>query len=412
MLKRNLKRSCGQVCAASIRRVLQPYEKHLASQGFAVSRLRRYVRAVEHFGRWIGRRKVCRSLVQEFLDQALPECQCSGFSRNRRLIRAALNHLLKMLGLAEEQPAYLQGGLGKVLLRYKKHLANTRGLARETVTRHLMYTHRMLGRFGASRESQFRDWTPELIEDDVAREGRLGPGHGRNVGWCARIFLRFLLQEGLIKQDLAIAVPTVARWRLATLPSTLSEEETQQLVEAADQATSVGHRNRAMILCLSELGLRGADVANLRVQDIDFAAGVLRLRQRKERQADVFPLTPRLHSALQVYLQTERPICTSEAIFVRHHAPVGQPLTSVGISHVVRVLADQTNLSHRISGPHTLRRSLASRMVNAGVTLKQIADFLGHTSIDTTTLYAKVDLATLSRVAMPWPEAERKEVRS
>lgn len=275
-----------------------------------------------------------------------------------------------------------------------------------------MYTHRMLGRLGASRESQFRDRTPELIEDDVAREGRLGPGHGRNVGWCARIFLRFLLQEGLIKQDLAIAVPTVARWRLATLPSTLSEEETQQLVEAADQATSVGHRNRAMILCLSELGLRGADVANLRVQDIDFAAGVLRLRQRKERQADVFPLTPRLRSALQVYLQTERPICTSEAIFVRHHAPVGQPLTSVGISHVVRGLADQTNLSHRISGPHTLRRSLASRMVNAGVTLKQIADFLGHTSIDTTTLYAKVDLTTLSRVAMPWPEAERKEMRS
>lgn len=136
MLKRNLKRSCGQVCAASIRRVLQPYEKYLASQGFAVSRLRRYVRAVEHFGRWIGRRKVCRSLVQEFLDQALPECQCPGFSRNRRLIRAALNHLLKMLGLAEEQPAYLQGGLGKVLFRYKKHLANTRGLARETVTRH------------------------------------------------------------------------------------------------------------------------------------------------------------------------------------------------------------------------------------------------------------------------------------
>ena len=59
---------------------------------------------------------------------------------------------------------------------------------------------------------------------------------------------------------------------------------------------------------------------------------------------------------------------------------------------------------------HVLRRSLASRMLNAGATLKQIADFLGHTSIDTTTLYAKVDLATLSRVALPWPAG--KEVRS
>jgi site-specific recombinase XerD len=328
------------------------------------------------------------------------------------MIRAALNHLLKMLGLDEEQPAYLQGGLGKVLQRYEEHLANTKGLARETVVRHLRYTRDMLRRLGTRRVSQFRDWTPELIEDDVAREGHLGPGHGRNVGWCARIFLRFLLQEGLIERDLSTAVPTVARWRLATLPTTVSEEEIHQLVEAADQETPVGLRNRAIILCLSELGLRGADVANLRVCDIDFTAGVLRLRQRKERQADVFPLTPRLRSALQLYLQTARPACTSEAVFVRHHAPVGQPLTSLGIGGVVRHLADQAGLSHRVRGPHALRRSLASRMVNAGVTLKQIADFLGHASIDTTTLYAKVDLATLSRVAMPWPDAERKAVQS
>lgn len=188
--------------------------------------------------------------------------------------------------------------------------------------------------------------------------------------------------------------------------------EIDKLIEAADQETSAGLRNRAIVLCLSELGLRGADVANLRICDIDFTAGLLRLRQRKERQADVFPLTPCLRVALQIYLQKVRPDCTSEAVFVRDHAPVGQPLTSGGIGNVVRRLAEQAGLSHRVHGPHALRRSLASRMINAGVTLKQIADFLGHASIDTTTLYAKVDLTTLSRVAMPWPGTERKAVRS
>ena len=350
MLKQQ-KRRCGQVCAKSIRCVLESYEEHLSSQGFSVRRLHRYVRAVEHFGTWIGRRKFCRSLVQVFLDEALPECQCPGVSRDRRMIRAALNHLLKMLGLDEEPPAYLQGCLGNVLQHYEEHLANTRGLARETVVRHLKYTRDMLRRLGTRRESQFRHWTPELIEEDVAREGRSGPGRGRNVGWCARIFLRFLLQEGLIERDLTTAVPTVARWRLATLPTTLSEAEIDQLVAAADQETSVGLRNRAIILCLSELGLRGADVANLRVSDIDFTAGVLRLRQRKERQADVFPLTPRLRAALQVYLQKVRPECTSEAVFVRDHAPVGQPLTSGGIGNVVRRLAELADLSHRVHGP-------------------------------------------------------------
>jgi site-specific recombinase XerD len=193
---------------------------------------------------------------------------------------------------------------------------------------------------------------------------------------------------------------------------TLSEAETDRLLGVADLTTALGRRNHAIALCLSELGLRGADVAKLQIDDIDFTAGVLRLSQRKERQADVFPLTPRLGSALQAYLRGNRPACASSAVFVRHHAPLGKPLTSVGICQVVLRLADQAGLRHRVSGPHALRRSLASRMVNAGATLKQIADFLGHASIETTKLYAKVDLTTLSRVALPWPAKERKAVQS
>jgi site-specific recombinase XerD len=356
MLRRHQKYVCGQVCARAIRAVLESYAEYLTSQGFSVRRLGSYVRAVEHFGRWIGRRKVCRSLVQEFLDEGLTDCQCPGLSRDRRMIRAALNHLLAMLKLDQEQPSYLQGCLGKVLQRYEEHLSNTRGLAPETVVRHLRYTHDMFRRLGTRRESQFRHWTPELIEEDVAREGRSGPGRGRNVGWCARSFLRFLLQEGLIERDLTAAVPTVARWQLATLPTTLSKTDIDQLLEAADQETPVGRRNYAIVVCLSELGLRGADVANLRIDDIDLATGVLRLRQRKERQADVCPLTPRLRSALQAYLQNGRPDCTSLAVFVRHHAPLGQPLTPGGVCNVVLRLTDQAGLRHRVRGPHALRR--------------------------------------------------------
>ena len=410
MSKRHQKRVCRHTCARSVRSLLEQYSEYLTSQGFSSRRYRRYVRAVEHFGRWIGRRHVSRFLVQEFLDQGLPNCPCLGVSRDRRLVRAALNHLLAMQGLDQEQPAYRY--LGSVLRRYEVHLANTRGLAPDTILRHLKYTRDMLRRFGTRRESQFRHWTAELIEEDVAREGRSAPGRGRNVGWCARSFLRFLQQTGLVERDLAAAVPAVARWRLASLPTTLSEAEIDRLLGAADLTTALGRRNHAIALCLSELGLRGADVAKLQIDAIDFIAGVLRLSDRKERQADVFPLTPRLRSALHAYLRGNRPACASSAVFVRHHAPLGKPLTSVGICQVVLRLADQAGLRHRVSGPHALRRSLASRMVNAGATLKQIADFLGHASIETTMLYAKVDLTTLSRVALPWPAKERKAVQS
>src|SRR5690606_31821998 len=254
------------------------------------------------------------------------------------------------------------------------HLVRTRGLAAATVCQHTRYTAVMLNLLGVRRASQFMSWTPELIEQYVSGAGRFASARTRHTGWCARSFLRFLLQEGLIRRDLTTAVPTVARWRLASLPTTLREDEIKKLIDAADRRTPLGRRDYAVVMCLSELGLRGSDVANLTIDGIDFAAGVMQIRQRKERQAATFPMTRRLCSALRAYLDSGRPVCKSAAVFVRHHAPLGKPLTSFGVCNVVLRLAAQARLSHRIRGAHILRRSFASQLLNAGATLKQIAD--------------------------------------
>lgn len=409
MLKRG-KHVCLRICAKSVRLILERYSQYLISRAYAPRLRRSYVRVVEHFGRWLGRRHISKSHVQQFLDQVLPNCQCPGVSRYLSRNRAALHHLLGMLGLDDKQATLLQGGMGNVLRRYQAHLGKARGLSPGTIWRHLTYSRAMLDHFGIRRESQFMGWTPEMIERYVADAGRGAPSRGRNVGWCARSFLRFLLQDGLIQRNLAAAVPTVARWRLASLPTTLRPEEVNRLIRAADLQTPLGRRDYAIILCISELGLRASDVANLEIDGIDFTAHVLRLRQRKEREAAVYPMTRRLCCVLKAYLRHDRPKCTSTAVFIHHRAPLGTPLTSLGICQAVLRLACRAGLRHRVGGTHVLRRSLASRMLAAGATLKQIADFLGHTSIDTTTLYAKVDLTTLSRVALPWPV--RKEVRS
>jgi integrase len=90
---------------------------------------------------------------------------------------------------------------------------------------------------------------------DLSR-GRFVSPRSRHVGWCARAFLRFLLQDGLLRRDLAAAVPTVARWRLAPLPTTLRKEETTRLVGAADLRKALGRRDYAIIMCLSESSRR------------------------------------------------------------------------------------------------------------------------------------------------------------
>jgi site-specific recombinase XerD len=213
----------------------------------------------------------------------------------------------------------------------------------------------------------------------------------------------------VIHRDLAAAVPTFAQWRLAALPGTLQHKELIRLNHAADIPTPDGLRDRAILLCMNELGLRASDVAGLELEGVDLTAGVLRLRHRKEREFVVAPMTTKLADALGAYLHDGRPASSARNVFVFHRAPIGRPLSPLNIRDIVLRLADRAGLGHRVRGTHILRHSVASRMLGAGATLKQVADLLGHQSIDTTTIYAKVDIRTLARVAMPWPGA--KEVQ-
>jgi site-specific recombinase XerD len=408
MLKSQDKHVCRRTCAKPIRLLLERYREHLTSCGYSSRTAHAYGCAVEYFGRWLGRRQVNWPRVRQFLDHHLPTCRCPRVIRDRRFNRAALRRLLKMLGHEEARVPLPQGYSGNLLRRYQEHLATVRGLVEPTIRIHLTYTLLMLSRLGIRRGSQFAGWTPEVIEQYVSQESRRTPSKGRVVTGCTRSFLRFLLQAGLIRRDLTAAVPQVARWRLASLPAALRKEEVNRLIKASDVQTSLGRRDHAILLCMSELGLRASDVAGLELDGVDFIAKVLRLRRRKEREAAALPLTQRLGTALKAYIRNDRPSCASTALFMRHYAPLGKPLTAIGICQVVLRLASRAGLRSRVGGTHVLRQSLASQMLGAGATLKQIADLLGHQSLDTTSLYAKVDLVTLSRVALPWPG--RKDV--
>ena len=187
MLKRSGNHVCRHVCANSVRSFLEPYSRHLISRGYAAIRVRSYVRVLEHFGRWIGRRHVSQSLVEQFLDKVLPACQCLGVSRYRRRNRAALNHFLAMLGL-DRETSFSQGWRGKVLRRYQEHLVKVRGLAPATIHQHLRYTRRMLDHLGIRRASQFMSLTPEKIEKYASGVGRFAPSKPKSCWVYAIVF--------------------------------------------------------------------------------------------------------------------------------------------------------------------------------------------------------------------------------
>jgi site-specific recombinase XerD len=123
----------------------------------------------------------------------------------------------------------------------------------------------------------------------------------------------------------------------------------------------------------------------------------------KSQRTDVLPLPVVTGQAIADYLRKGRPKTESRAVFIRHRAPLDIPVNASVIRSVVRQAAARSGLSGRLHGPHRLRHSAATRMLQGGATLKEIADVLRHRSLDTTSIYAKVDWTRLSAIAQPWP---------
>jgi integrase len=216
-----------------------------------------------------------------------------------------------------------------------------------------------------------------------------------------RCYLRFRGVAGDFVQPLIDAVPSVAHWRLASLPEVLSQQEIQRLLDSFKRLERSPKRAYAMTRCLTDLGLRASEVVRLKLSDVDWRSGTIRLVANKSRRVDILPLPPETGQAIVDYLQTERPESSSRALFARHCAPFEKPVQAGVVRSMVQRAYIRSGLPH--SRVHLLRHSLASRLLKEGTPLKEIAEILRHRSLDTSVIYTKVDTNRLSAVAMPWP---------
>lgn len=387
--------------------VLVRFAAHLSTRGHSRETVQQYVFATEHFCAWLGRKKISRGAAKQFLKSHLPACQCvKPASRTVKTVRASLNRLFAMIGENGVAPTS-QSPADRLLNRYADHLERVQGLAPTTVHYRLRYARTLISRFRVRSHKDLKKWTSKQVQEYVAGEGqRLRPASGQVMATSVRSFLRFLLLHGLIARDLSAAVPSFASWRLAGLPETVGTDELRRLVAAADNASSpVEMRDRAIVLCLVELGLRASDVAGLTLGGVDLNNRVLWLQRPKQRESTGVPMSRNLAMAVDAYKRRGRPACSTSSLFVLHRAPRGEAMRPLSVRSVVRRLAAKAGLAERIRGTHVIRHSVASCWIQSGATLKQIADLLGHRSIDTTSIYAKLDLEELTRVALPWPVA-------
>jgi site-specific recombinase XerD len=202
-----------------------------------------------------------------------------------------------------------------------------------------------------------------------------------------------------------MAIPKVAYWRLSSLPCALRDDQLTEVLASFDPSSPCGHRDRAVVVSLATLGLRPSEIAALCLEDIDWRKGLFHLRTRKTRHGAVLPLPRAVGRAIVTYLRQARPATPERRVFVQQiGSRRGRPISSTAVSAIVARALRRAKVDTTLTGAYIFRHTVASRLVRQGASLKEIADFLGHRNLETTTIYAKVDLPALRRVALPWPE--------
>ena len=244
--------------------------------------------------------------------------------------------------------------------------------------------------------------TADELRRFLAQElSRISPASAGSLASALRDYLRFQALGGARVDHLLPVIASPACWRLAPLPQTLSYSEVARLLDAFPPELPSHLRGYAMVRCLIDLGLREREVVSLELDDIDWEAGTLRICKGKSRRVDVLPLPQTTGRAIAAYLRSERPTTRNRRVFVRHVAPLDEPIRPDVVRNTVRQAYRRCGLPY--TRVHILRHTLARRLLETGGTLKEVADMLRHRALDTSMIYAKVDIGRLAAVAMPWP---------
>lgn len=393
--------------------ILQQYLTHLLARGHQDATLKAYLRSAAHFTRWLAKRAPDRRIIAtdsvcDFIEGHLPDCRCSHPGpKGVKMVRAALNQLLLMQGQPRLLPprTLTTSDIEVSICAFDAYLRDVCGLAGTTRWNRCHYVRDFLVAQFEDRPLTFsRIVSQDLVQYVTEQARHYRPGTIGALVSALRSYLRFLQFNGTPTINLGEGIPTPPHWSLAALPPSLDKEELERFWRVFDRATAIGKRDYAMTRCLVDLALRCQEVANMRIDAIDWRSAVLHLPLTKARRADLLPLPATTGQALFEYLREGRPVCTSQAIFVYHRAPLGKAVEKTTVRGAIRRAFVRAGLPW--SGTHILRHTAATHMLQAGRSLKEIADALRHRSIDTTQIYTKVDLPNLARVAMPWPESQ------
>ncbi|EOH4031020.1 tyrosine-type recombinase/integrase [Salmonella enterica] len=402
-----------RLTASSLGPLIQPYATFLQIKEFSPSTMQHRIRAAAHFGYWIDSQhieinNVDACVLEKFISH-LSICNCPKSRPGEHFhtaigARIFLMYLSKMEVIPPLQTMPDESRTRELLLdKFFQWTQLHRGISRRTGIAQRSHAISVLDSLGDDPGC----WEVRDIRQFVLSHfEQYKASYIKAVGSNLRAFLRFLVIEGLCQPELIDAVPKTAHWTLSEIPRHLSPESVDKVIVASTSLPHSELRDRAVISLLAGLGLRGRDIVNLCLSDIDWAQSQIRF-VGKGRRETWLPLPQGPGDALLAYLEQERPPSHYNQVFLSSRAPF-QPLRSMGtIQQIVRLTLKNAGVEHpRGVTTHLFRHSLARRLLAQNIPLEGIGVVLRHRNLQTTAQYAKIDMKLLQTVVQPWPEAK------
>ena len=227
-------------------------------------------------------------------------------------------------------------------------------------------------------------------------------GHRGKVSYelgSLRTFFRYLFQNGMHENDLTLFVPASNKLKSREhLPSVWSSDDIKSILQCIDTKSPVGKRDYAMILLAIRLGLRGSDIKNLQFRDIDWDKEIITVVQSKTKEPVALPLMENVGTALADYLRNSRPISDQPYVFLALRAPYNQLSRNNHLHQVLNKYINRSGITvtaDKSHGMHSMRHTLASKLLKQGTPLPVISGILGHRDSNTTAEYLRVDIEQL-----------------
>lgn len=405
-------RTIGNLRSGPLGHLLDGYCDWLLDNGFSPVTIRNHLSKVSHLNDYLDEQKTYQlPLTAKDIDgffKAYPSRVRSQKPSEHRLrnIQWSINRFVKYLCHLQLYDPLVEFPIFQPLLEsYLKWMCNYQHAAPGTLDRRSQSLKQFLKWLGSQATvAGMSELTPKIVEHFfLSYAQNMGRSAKHSMQSTLRTFFRFCLQQGLILRPLDSAVPTLRTYKLATVPRGLTDEQAQEVLKTINRCNNAGCRDYAICLMLYTYGVRGEQIRALRLQDIDWTADQIFFKALKNGKDSLLPLTDEVGQSLLDYLQNARPPSHHPEVFITVRAPYHPLLDTNTLSSIISRHIVAAGINCHSKGAHVFRHNFATRMLQKGHSLKEIADVLGHRHLDTTFIYTKVDFTILKQVGLAWP---------